>query len=301
MKANNIFQQYNKREVRNAYLFLLPLIIAVVLFILVPVLGTIWNSFFSDSLFQMNDRKFVWFKNYGQVLVDGNFWSALLFTMLFTLATVVFEAVFGMIFALILNETFPGRGAMRAVILIPWAIPTFISALIWKTIYDYDYGVLNYLLTQWGWIADKVDWKGTSASAFTSLVIADVWKTTPFVVIILLAGLQAIPRDIYKQAKIDGARMFKRFRTITLPLVAPVLAIAMIFRTIDAVRIFDLIYVLTGGAPGGRTQTLSYLGYKAFVDGNMGGFSTVSVLTFIIAFAITLVYVKLGKFGSQIR
>lgn len=300
MKANK-FQQYQKRDVINAYLFLLPILLAVVVFILIPVIGTIWNSFFKDLIYSTLDREFIGFKNYGNVLKDESFWEALGFTMKFTLATVVLEAVLGVVFALILNESFKGRGMLRAVILIPWAVPTIVSAKIWQAIYDYSYGLLNWLSMKLGFITDKVDWLGTSDSAFWALVISDVWKTTPFVVIILLAGLQAIPQDVYKQAKIDGAKMLKRFFSITLPLIAPVLAIALIFRTIDAVRIFDLIYALTGGGPGGSTQTLSYLGYKAYLDGNFGEFSTISVLTFIVSFGITLVYVKLGNFGKQIK
>lgn len=292
----NLFLQYEKREVRNAYLFLLPILLAILVFILYPVLGTLWSSFFDK-----NGIEWVWFENYGKVLGTSDFWQALKFTLLFALATIFFESLFGLLFALLLNETFKGRGILRAVVLIPWAIPTIISARIWQVIYNYSYGVLNHLAVNLGFIPEKMDWLGTSTSAFWSLVIADVWKTTPFVVIILLAGLQAIPGDIYKQARVDGAKMFKRFSKITLPLVMPVLAIAMIFRTIDAIRIFDLVYALTGGGPGGATETLSYLGYEAFNQLQMGRFSAISVLTFVISFAITIIYVKAGKFGESVK
>jgi multiple sugar transport system permease protein len=291
--------QYEKREVRNAYAFLTPILIVIFLFILFPVIGTLWKSFYQDTSFL--PFEFVGFRNYAQILSDTKFWSALVFTLLFALATVVLEAVFGLIFALLLNESFKGRGIMRAVILIPWAIPTIVSAQIWRLMYDYTYGIINHLLTSLGFIADKVSWMGTTSSAFWALVISDVWKTTPFVVIILLAGLQAIPQDIYKQARVDGAKMFKRFRSITLPLVAPVLLIALIFRTIDAIRIFDLVYVLTGGAPGGTTETLSFIGYNYFTGDIFGMGSAISVITFIVSFMITILYIKLGRFEKNIK
>lgn len=294
-----LFHQYEKREVRNAYAFLTPILLVIFLFILFPVIGTLWTSFFQDISFM--PKKLVGFRNYARIFTNPNFWKALMFTLLFGLATVVLEAIFGLIFALLLNETFPGRGIMRAVILIPWAIPTIVSAKIWKLMYEYTYGVINFLITTLGFSADKINWLGTTNSAFWSLVISDVWKTTPFVVIILLAGLQAIPRDLYKQARVDGAKMFKRFRSITLPLVAPVLLIALIFRTIDAIRIFDLVYVLTGGAPGGSTETLSFIGYNYFSGDNYGMGSAVSVITFIVSFTITVIYIKLGKFEKSIK
>ena len=220
---------------------------------------------------------------------------------MFTFATVTLEAGLGIIFALILNETFKGRGMLRTIILIPWAIPTIVSAKLWKLMYEYTYGIINYAVVSLGFSSEKINWLGTSFSAFWAMVITDVWKTTPFVVIILLSGLQAIPGDIYKQAQIDGARMFKRFWTITLPLLRPVLVISIIFRTIDSMRIFDLVYVLTNGGPGGSTKTLSFLGFENFTADNFGLGSTISILTFLIAFSITFIYIKIGKFGENIK
>jgi multiple sugar transport system permease protein len=357
-----IFQRYQKKEVLNAYAFLLPIIIVLVAFILIPVIGTIITSFnetakdvpeflsieeFENEILpkfeydydkeqfpQLYEKKedgyylkeglgrnqreyinsilnqyeyerktrFVGFKNYSEILVREDFWRALFFTLMFALTTVVFEIVLGMIFALLLNEAFPGRGLLRAVVLIPWAIPTIISARTWELIYNVNYGILNFLVTNLGLSGGAVNWFGEPMSAFWALVIADVWKTTPFVVIILLAGLQAIPTDIYKQARIDGTGMFKSFWRITLPLIKPVLTIALIFRTIDSMRIFDLVFVLTGGGPGGSTQTLSTLGHQYFVQFNdfpMG--SAISVVTFLIAFTLSLLYIKVGKFSESFK
>jgi multiple sugar transport system permease protein len=355
-------QRFQKKEVLTAYAFLIPIIIVLVAFILIPVIGTIITSFeepikgtpksFSieqfeneilpklefdsdvDFLNKMYSKqngeyvlkkdikdiekeqidftlklidyekgsRFAGFKNYAELFTQKDFGRSLLFTLGFAVTTVILEIILGMIFALLLNEAFPGRGILRAVVLIPWAIPTIISARTWELIYNFNYGILNFLVKNLGLATEGVNWFGEPMSAFWAIVIADVWKTTPFVVIILLAGLQAIPTDIYKQARIDGTGMFKTFWKITLPLIRPVLTIALIFRTIDAMRIFDLVYVLTGGGPGGATETLSTLGHQYFVQYNdfpMG--SAISVLTFVIAFSISILYIKAGKFGESIK
>jgi multiple sugar transport system permease protein len=286
-------------EMRTAYLFLVPLLAIVGFFILLPVLGTFYNSLFLDV--SWISPRFLGFANYTQVLANPEFWQALRFTLLYTLAAVTLEAFLGLVFALLLNESFPGRGLLRVAILIPWAIPTIVSAKIWKLMYEYTYGILNFLVVGLGLSAEKINWLGTSFSAFWALVIADVWKTTPFVVLILLAGLQAIPEDLYKQAIIDGAGMWRRFRAVTLPLVWPVLVIALIFRTIDSLRMFDLVYVLTGGGPGGATKTLSFLGFESFANDNFGVGSTISVITFLIALAITVVYIRVGRFSESLK
>lgn len=299
MASNKFFQNYEKREVRTAWLFLAPLLLVVGVFILLPVLGTFFSSFYLDVSFL--PKQFVGLRNYISVLSSPDFWQALRFSMAYTVASVVLEAVFGVIFALLLNEAFLGRGFLRVVILIPWAIPTIVSARTWQLIYEYTYGVMNYLVMTLGISPERINWMGTEFGAFWALVLADVWKTTPFVVLILLAGLQAIPADLYQQAKVDGAGMVRRFYKITLPMLKPVLIIALIFRTIDSFRMFDLVYVLTGGGPGGSTRTLSYLGFEAFANDRFGLGSTVSVITFVIAFGITLLYLRVGKFSEQLK
>ncbi len=284
---------------RSAYLFLAPALVAVALFVLLPVLGTFWNSFFRDVSFM--PRRFIGLSNFSQLLGHAEFWRALLFTLLFTVVTVAFEALFGIAFALLLDLRFAGRGWLRTVILIPWAIPTIVSAKTWKLVFDYTYGVLNVLVTSAGLSDVKINWLGTSCNAFWALVIAEVWKTTPFMVIILLAGLQAIPEDIYRQARIDGARMWQRFWTMTLPLLRPVLVIALVFRTIDSLRVFDLIFVLTGGGPGGGTTSLSVLGYQYFTTDRFGMGSAVSLVTFAVAMGATMLYVKAGRFRDSLE
>lgn len=294
-----LFSQYEKREVANAYLFLLPLLGLVFAFVLFPVLATSYNSLFRDVTYL--PRAFVGARNYADLFTNADFYRAARFTLLFTAVAVILEAFFGMMFALLLNESFCGRGLLRTVVLIPWAIPTIVSAKIWKLIFDYTYGVLNFIVVTLGFSADKVNWLGSSLAAFWSLVIAEVWKTTPFMVLILLAGLQAIPQDVYKQAQVDGAGIGTRLWRITLPLVRPVLTIALIFRTIDSLRIFDLVYVLTGGGPGGATKTLSMLGFEYYSNDAFGRGSAVSVITFLIVFFVTLLYVRAGRFEESLK
>jgi multiple sugar transport system permease protein len=299
MAIKQLFDRYEKTEVSAAYLFILPVLITVFVFILVPVIGTFWESLFRDVSFL--PPKFLGWANYRQIFTKLEFWAALNFTLLFTGTAVFLELVFGLLFALVLNETFPGRGIFRAALLIPWAVPTVVSAKMWKLMFDYTYGIINNLLLGAGMADGRINWLGNSVSAFGALVIADVWKTTPFVAIILLAGLQAIPGELYQQAQVDGTGMAKVWRRITLPLLKPIITVALIFRTIDSLRIFDLIYVLTGGGPGGATRSLSFLGYQYFSNDRFGMGSTIAVIMFLIAFTITVIYIKFGKFQNILR
>jgi multiple sugar transport system permease protein len=297
MKKNKNIFRYEKREIITAYSFIAPTLFVTAGFILVPILGTCFNSFFRDVAFYPK----VWtgFDNYKEVFASAAFWQATLFTLMFTFASVFLEILAGLLFALLLNKTFPGRGFLRVIILIPWAIPTVIAGRVWQLMYQYSYGVINYILVTTGLCDSNVNWLGSFGTAFWAIVIADVWKTTPFVVLILLAGLQAISPDLYLQAKIDGASMIRRFTKITLPLLAPVIVVALIFRTIDSLRIFDLVYVLTSGGPGGKTQTLSYIGFRYFNNDQFGMGSAVSVIMFVLSFGVTLLYIYSGKFQRE--
>lgn len=291
--------RFSRNDMRTAGVFLLPALLVAVLFVLVPVLGTFWNSLFRDVSYL--PRTFIGFKEYADLFTREDFLRALRFTLAFTVVAVFFEAVLGIGFALLLNELFPGRGVLRTIILIPWAIPTIVSAKVWKLIFDYSYGVLNYLVVTTGISDGRINWLGTPLAAFWSLIIAEVWKTTPFMVILVLAGLQAVSPDIYKQARIDGASLWRRFVSITLPLIRPVVVIALVFRTIDSLRVFDLTYVLTGGGPGGTTKTLSMLGFEYYANDAFGTGSAISVATFLIVLVITLVYIRVGKIGEAVR
>ena len=285
-------------EAKLGYAMILPLLAVVFLFIILPVLGTFWISLHRDVTF-IPKVSFVGFKNYLRILSNPDFWYSVFVTVAFSLTSVTFETVLGLAFALILNEEIRGRGMLRAVVLIPWAVPTIISARTWQLMYNYSYGLFNWLFSHLG--LGAINWLGTPTSAFFAVVVADVWKTTPFMTLLLLAGLQAIPKDLYEAALIDGASMFERFKSITLPLLKPVLIVALILRTIDALRVFDIIYVLTGGGPGGATTSVSFLAFNYYNLGDYGLGSTVSILTFVLVLSFTIVYLHVGKFREGLK
>lgn len=274
----------------EAYLYNLPLLFIISAFILFPVIGTFIVSFFRDVTFL--PTKFIAFDNYLRLVRDAHFLDSILFTLSFTIVSVAIELVIGLLFALVLNEALPARVFLRITLLIPWVIPIAISGRIWELLYNYDYGLINYLALSLGITNEPVSWLGTTSGAFISIVISDVWKTTPFMSVIILAGLSTINDELYEQAKMDGAKILQRFFSITLPLLKPVLIVALLFRTIDAVRIFDLIYVLTGGGPGGSTTSLSLYAYNYYVSGDSGYGSAVSVIVFIIAIALSAFYLR---------
>jgi len=294
------FRGSRATEERFAYMLLAPVVILVGGLILVPVTGTFIKSFYRDVAF-LPPVKFIGVLNYKRLLSDIHFLQSTLFTVLFAIAAVLFETALGMFYAVVINEKFRLRGLMRAVVLIPWAIPTIISAKTWFLIYNFNYGLLNYIFTHLHLSSHPINWLGTSTSAFFSIVIADVWKTAPFMAILFLAGLQSVPRELYEAAEVDGASLSKQFFRITLPLLRPVIVIALVFRTIDSLRIFDLIYVLTGGGPGGSTSSVSIYGFKSYILGDFGYGSTVSVFTFLLIFLFTVFYLKAGRFSEGLK
>jgi multiple sugar transport system permease protein len=286
------------REYRQSMGYILPLVFFMAALIVVPVLGTVLNSLYLDVTYL--DRRFIGLENFQRLVFDSGFWQAVRFTLLFTLVSVPLEVFLGLAFALLLNEPVRLRGLLRACILIPWAIPAVISGRVFELIYDYHYGLANFLFRQMGIVDAPVNWLGSPPGAFLSLVAADAWKTIPFAAIILLAGLSGIPEELYRQARVDGANTLQRFFRITLPLLRPVLLVALLFRTIDVLRIFDVIYVLTGGGPGGATTSLSLYGYEYFLAGDFGYGSAVSVVLFLIAFSLAILYVRLSGYQKEI-
>ena len=291
-------KKYTFKEIKEASFFLLPLLAFILLFIFIPVLGTFITSLFEDVSFL--EKEFIFLLHYKRLLSDARFWQSFRFTLLFISISVFLEIVLGLLLALILNMKILLRGVLRACILIPWVVPAAVSARTWELIYNYHYGLANFLYLRLGLSNQPFNWLGTNIGAFVSLVMADVWKTTPFVAIILLAGLQAIPQELYAQAKIDRANFVQIFYKVTLPLLQPIIVVALLFRTIDALRIFDLIYVLTGGGPGGATTSLSLYAYKYFLSGDFGYGSALSVILFVIALLFSIIYVKSGRFTQQV-
>ncbi len=287
---------WDLRELRTGLLFLLPMMVFIGGLVLAPVVGTILDSFYLDVAFR--PREFVGLRNYASLAFDHGFWQSVRFTLLFIAVSVPLELVLGLGLALLLDIKGPLRGMVRACALIPWAVPSAVSARVWELIYNYSYGLANSLLAALG--ADgPVNWLGTDFSAFSAVVAADVWKTTPFVAIILLANLQAVPGDLLSQAKVDRASFVQAFWRVTLPLIRPGIVAALLFRTVDALRVFDLLYILTHGGPGGSTTSMSLYAYKYFVLTDFGYGSAVSVVLFAAALALSATYVKLGRFRAE--
>ncbi len=286
------------RETLRGYAFLAPLVAFILAFVFVPVAGTFLASLHREVTFL--PRAFIGFGNYRALLSDPGFWQSLRFTVLFVLASVPLELVLGLAFALLLHRPSPARGALRACVLIPWALPAAVSGRVFELICNFQYGLANYLAQRLGLADAPVNWLGSAGGAFFALVAGDAWKTAPFVAILFLAGLSAIPEDLYRQAAVDRAGPVQRFTRITLPLLRPVVVVALLFRTIDALRVFDLVFVLTGGGPGGSTTSLSLYGYQAFTGGDFGYGSAVSVVLFLVALSLSVAYIRFGRFGREL-
>jgi ABC-type sugar transport system permease subunit len=259
---------------------LLPALAVLAAVSVYPVLQGFWLSFRDRSLIFRTD-KFVGLDNYIALAGNEKFWNAWVNTVRFTVASTVLETLLGLAMALILYEAFSGRGVVRAAMLIPWAIPTVVTSKMFGWLFDGQNGIVNYLLRASGIIDDNINWYGSTDHAMLTIIIADVWKTTPFMALLLLAGLQTIPHSLVEAATIDGANAWQRFWLIRLPLLLPTLLIAAMFRTLDAFRIFDLVYVLTGGGPADSTEVLSTLTYKTmFSTLQFGVGSTMSTAMF---------------------
>ncbi|MDN3017527.1 ABC transporter permease subunit [Paenibacillus sp. BSR1-1] len=249
---------------------------------------------FGDALIQPN---FIGLQHYKDNLTTSRMWKAIGNTTTFTIISVLIELVLGLAIALLINKAFFGRGIIRASILIPWAIPTAVSALMWKFLYDGQNGIVAKIFADFGLVDNMEKLLVTDTGAMFSVIFSDVWKTTPYMSLLLLAGLQTIPDSLYEAAAIDGAGKWKQFMKITLPLLKSSILVALLFRTLDAFRVFDLIYVLTGGGPANSTETISILAYKVmFNQTNFGDGSALSVIVFICVAIISMIYIKfLGR------
>jgi len=303
--------QLMKQRVAAARWFLVPMLIALAIVAGWPLLRSIWFSFTDASLNDLYGAEFIGFGNYLRwttlesgrtiyrgLLVDSSWWNAVWNTVRFAAISVSTEAVLGMLVALVLNAEFKGRGLVRAAILIPWAIPTIVSARMWGWMLNDQFGILNDLFIRLGFIDRPIAWTASADTAMTAVLIVDIWKTTPFMALLILAGLQMIPKDIYEAADIDGVHPVKQFFRITLPLVRPALMVAIIFRLLDALRIFDLIYVLTPNSDA--TKTMSILARENLFDfDNFAYGSAQSTLLFVIIAILTVLYIWLGRVNFE--
>ena len=299
--------ELTRQRTRSAMLFLLPMIAALAVVAGWPLLRSIYFSLTDVTLNNLAGAKWVGLRNYltwvtldsgrtiySGVLVDPAWWGAVWNTLRFAFVSVILESILGMAVALALNADFKGRGLVRAAILIPWAIPTIVSAKMWSWMLNDQFGIINDALLRLGIISEKVAWTATANTAMGAVLVVDIWKTIPFMALLILAGLQSIPNDIYEAAEIDGVHPVQTFFKVTLPLVRPALMVAIIFRLLDAMRIFDLIYVLTPNSA--QTKTMSVIARENLFDFDKFAYgSAEATLLFFSILIVVVAYIWVGR------
>ncbi len=282
-------------ERRLAWLMTAPSMLLIALVAVYPILYAIWLSLHEYSLIEEGLSRWAspaGLGNYIDAFEDPEFRKSVYITLIYSVTSVALETVIGLVMALIMATAFRGQGLLRTVVLVPWAVLTVVTAIMWKTIVDPNLGLVNQVL------GTSTVWLGEEPEALIVMILADTWKTAPFMALLLLAGLQVIPGEIYEAAKVDGATMWQRFRRITLPLLMPALLVALIFRTLDALRAFDLPKVLTNGANG--TTTMSLIAQRTFQENRLyGEGAAFSILTFILVMAVSFAYIRFV--GGNIR
>jgi ABC-type sugar transport system permease subunit len=285
-------------DVWLAWALTLPALALVAAFGLLPIAWTFWESLhLHDLRMPWRGRPYVGAANYFEIVVAPRFWSALGHTGFFVAATLMIELGAGLLMAMALDRVTRVRGLVRTAVLLPWAVPTVVVALIWRFMFESPGGLASTLASGFGFAPDT--WFADSTAAWVPLVLADAWKTTPFVAILLLAGLQQIDRTLYEAAQVDGASAWHQFRHITLPLLAPALLVAALFRSLDAFRVFDLVYVMTGGGPGTATEPIALYTFVTLLQNLQFGLgAALSMIVFAIAFIAALAAIRLFGGGA---
>jgi trehalose/maltose transport system permease protein len=279
---------------RTAWMLLAPTLIVIFLVAAFPLGQTIYFSLTDASYLRPGEQKFIGFDNYVRLFSAPEWWKSVQNTMVFSFVSVILEFILGMAVALIINSQFRGRGLVRAAILVPWAIPTVVSSQMWKWMYNDVLGVVNDIGLRLGLLSERIAVLGLTSTMLPALIAVDVWKTTPFVALLLLAGLQTIPSDIYEAAKVDGASAVRQFFSITIPLMIPTILVTLIFRTLDALRVFDVIYVMKGNDP--NTASMSVYNRQQLIEfNNLGYGSSISVTIFMIIAIFTVIYLTTSK------
>ncbi len=286
-----------------AFLLNAPALLAILLLVAYPILYSFWLSLHRYNLKRPNVFAFIGLGNYVDIFRSAEFWPALRITLIFTALAVALVVVIGVLIALLLNERFPGRGLVRTLVLVPWAIPPVVNGLMWQWLYDAKVGVLNGLLVTLRIIPDYRGWLSHPTDALLALVTAHVWNALPVAIILLLAALQTIPSELYDAGRVDGASFWQLFHQVTLPWLSQPLLVVMILQTMLAIRVFDIIYVLTAGGPGTSTTTLTWQTYLTTFDnldfglGNAYAY-TVSLITLGLALVYFKVLYRRGEFET---
>jgi len=289
-KPSSLRDRFDLGSGFTPYFLVLPTVLAILIVAAYPILNSLWLSLLDNPL--SPSASFVGLKNYVAVFQSGEFVASVGVTLIFTIISVALETVLGLGIALLINGTFPGRGLVRASILVPWAFPTVISAQIWLLMYNARTGIVSYILQQLHFLAPGDTLLRSSSGIIAASIITDVWKTTPFMALLILAGLQVIPNELYEAAGVDGSTRFQQFWTITLPLVSESLVIALLFRTLASLGVFDLLYILGGS----QVQSMASFSYNYMFTRTTFDFATgvaASALLFIAGLIISLLYLLL--------
>lgn len=276
---------------KTGYLLLLPSIIIISALIVYPTFKTIYDSFFNIRIQTAAlGAKFTGLDNYIKLLNDEHFWGTLKWTLEFTFVSVAIELVIGLALAMLMNRKIPGQGIIRTTILVPWAIPTIVSGVVWTQFFNQN-GIINTILKNLGIINKSINWFGMEYTGKLTILLSDIWKTTPYMSLLLLAGLLTISPEYYEAAKIDGASIIQQFKHITLPLLKPTIMVTLLFRIVSAMRVYDLIIAMTGGGPAGTTETVSMYAVNTYFGyGNIGYGAALSVALLIISILISLIF-----------
>ena len=295
MPGSRVRRGLEEHEARLARWLVAPALGTILLVALFPLLWTFWESVhLHDLRMPWLGRPFIGLSNYAEALGEPRFWAALAHTAGFTGISITLELGLGLVLALAMNRATRGRTVVRAAVLVPWAIPTVVSALLWRFIFDDRAGVVNAVLSGIGLTREPIVWFIHPDLAWVPVIASDVWKTTPFVALLLLAGLQNIDAGLYEAARIDGASPWQQFRHVTLPLLKPAMLVALVFRTLDSFRVFDLVYVLTGGGPGTSTEPIALYTFNSLLQNLRFGYgSALSVITFVVSFTLAIGYLRL--------
>lgn len=287
-------QPLRRARERWAWLFLLPSLLVAAMVAGWPLARTATLAFTDATLGSPAAPQWVGLENLIWLLSDDDWWNSVWNTLVFTLCSVPLELAFGLSFALLLNSGFRGSLWLRPIALVPWVVPTVVAAQTWSWMYHDVYGIINSVMVKLGLLEAPVAWLADSTTALAAVIVTDVWKATPFMTLLLLAGLQSIPRELYAAAQLDGAGPVARFRFITLPMLKPAILVALVFRTLDALRVFDLIYVMTGSTSA--TSTISVYARQQLIDFQDTGFgSAASLAIFVLVGVASLGYIALLK------
>jgi ABC-type sugar transport system permease subunit len=282
--------------------FVAPAALVIVLIVLIPLGRALWMSLFDIRLTRPGVEPFVGLGNYLEQLTSGDFWAATWRALYFTVVSTSLEVGFGMGLALLMDQPLRWRWLLRTLVILPWALPTIVNALMWRWIDNAEYGSLNALLTQTGVLHSYQPFLSDSDLAMWMVIIADVWKLTPLVAILLLAGLQSIDREIVEVARVDGAGPWQVFRHILLPLVTPVILILLVLRTMEAFKVFDLIWIMTHGGPANSTQTIAIYAYEIAYQGfDFGRGAALGYLIALVIMVLAAIYLRLlGRTGQTV-